>query len=70
MKSQDLENGIIAGPQLYLPNPDDGRTPEEYALKVTEKIIVPVINAAMIVIGAGVEIPQMPTVPEPIPVIP
>ena len=36
---------------------EDGRIPEEYALKVTEKIIVPVINAALIVIGAGVKIP-------------
>ena len=49
---------------------DDGRTPKEEALKVAEKIIVPVINAALIVIGAGVEIPQMPTVPEPVPVLP
>ena len=49
---------------------DDGRTPKEEALKVAEKVIVPVINAALIVIGAGVEIPQMPTVPEPVPVLP
>ena len=48
---------------------DDGRTPEEYKLKVAETILKPVVTAAMIVIGAGSgsEIPPLPT-PAPIPV--
>lgn len=46
---------------------DDGRTPEEYALKMTEKIVAPVVSAALIVIGAGA-VQEVPTIPAPIPV--
>ena len=46
---------------------DDGRTPEEYALKVTEKIVAPIVSAALIVVGAGT-VPEIPTIPAPMPV--
>ena len=45
---------------------DDGRTPEEYALKVAEKIVAPVVSAAMIVTGAGAG-PEIPSMTAPIP---
>ena len=46
---------------------DDGRTPEEYALKVTEKIVAPIVSAALIIVGAGT-VPEIPTMPAPMPV--
>lgn len=57
----------INHPGMIFYDLDDGKTPEEYALKVTEKIVAPVITAAMIVIGAGV-VPEIPVMPAPVPV--
>lgn len=55
------------GKMTALRQKDDGRTPEEYALKMTEKIVAPVVSAALIVIGAGA-VQEVPTIPAPIPV--